>query len=671
MEIKPYAIVAIPLPLRGLYHYKIKDEDMGRDLTGYRVKVTFGHKKKIGFVVGMDISCNIPEQKVLQIEKVLDNKKVLDDDVLQLAEWISQNYFCSIGEALLSCVPSWTILPERKVKTRKTKKEEWNPIATSVQLNEEQYAAFKSITDSIGKSYTEFLLYGVTGSGKTEVAMRSVGFALENGFSSIILVPEISLTPQMVGWFRSRFERNVAVLHSHLTCAERRLEWERIVKGDAKIVVGARSAIFAPVQNLRVIIVDEEQENSYKQDDIPRYNARDVARRRAIQHGAVLILCSATPSLETFYRASRGQIQNLTLSHRVESRPLPAIDIVDMKKEIVKGNRSPVLSDYLILRMEETLDKRQQVVLFLNRRGHSTYLFCRKCGCVIKCKRCNVSLIFHSTEKKLICHYCNFNMKAPRICPECKMDYLQFQGVGTQRVEKEVARVFQDIRVERMDTDITKTKGIHSRILGEFAKCNIDVLIGTQMIAKGLDFPNVTLVGIISADTALNFADFRSSEKTFHLLTQVSGRAGRGIIPGRVVIQTYHPQHYVIRDIKIHSYKDFYSREIESRKELFLPPFSKLLQIISKANKEQKAKDAADTVCYELQTFLRKTGASVVGPAPMPLSFLKSKYRWTVTVRIPEELWESAKTGIWECIKRCEHSTKMRFFIDVDPVSVL
>ena len=431
-------------------------------------------------------------------------------------------------------------------------------------LTGEQSAAIKPILTSLSlKEHEVFLLYGVTGSGKTEIYLQSIQRVLEDGREGIVLVPEISLTPQMVNRFKGRFGDQVAVLHSGLSVGEKYDEWRKIQRKEVKVVVGARSAVFAPFENLGIIIIDEEHETSYKQEDNPRYHARDVAIERAKKHQCPVVLGSATPSLESFARAEKEVYHLLTLSKRMNDHDLPAVKIVDMREELREGNRSMFSRD-LFEKIQDRLIKKEQTVLFLNKRGHSSFVMCRDCGYVVQCPNCDISLTYHRYNQQMKCHYCGYESGVPNTCPECESDHIRYFGTGTQKVEEELGKIFPEAKVIRMDVDTTSRKGSHEKLLTEFQEGHADILLGTQMIAKGLDFPNITLVGVLSADTMLHLPDFRSSEKTFQLLTQVSGRAGRHELAGEVVIQTYSPEHYSIELAGEQDYDRFYQHEMLS-----------------------------------------------------------------------------------------------------------
>lgn len=541
---------------------------------------------------------------------------------------------------------------------------------------QEQLSALTQINNAIdGGEYGTFLLHGVTGSGKTEVYLQAIEKVLGQGKQAICLVPEISLTPQTVKRFRGRFGDKVAVLHSALSAGERFDQWRQIREGLVQVVVGARSAVFAPFANLGLIILDEEHETTYKQEDNPRYHAREVAIFRAKQNSCALILGSATPSLEAFQDAITGKIKLISMSSRVASRPMPKVRVVDMRRELEAGNRS-IFSERLQVKMQEVLSKGEQIILFLNRRGHSTFVACRECGYVARCKSCNISLTYHAMGSKLVCHYCGYKIPVPKLCPQCHSRYIRFFGLGTQRVEAEIEKLFPTARLLRMDVDTTYRKGAHERILSSFAQGEADILIGTQMIAKGLDFPRVTLVGVITADTSLNLPDFRSAERTFQLLTQVSGRAGRSELPGTVVVQTYEPEHYSIEAAVNHDYLAFFEKERRLRMDMEYPPFSQLARIVISGFDENKviraAHSLADTIQSELIGQELMVNQPLLGPAPAPLSRLRNKFRWQICLKA---LDRSEFTGI---IERNlfdsglrEQFKELNFSIEIDPQSLL
>ena len=471
-------------------------------------------------------------------------------------------------------------------------------------LTEAQKRAADAIGDAMrAQNGTVLLLHGVTGSGKTEVYLKAIEDCLKEGGQAIVLVPEISLTPQTVGRFADRFGDRIAVLHSRLSAGERFDEWRRIRLGLADIVIGARSAVFAPAERLRLIIIDEEHEPSYQSESQPRYLTSEIAAKRARDLSGTLVLGSATPSLLSYSRALSGKYRLLELPERVEGRPLPVVEIVNMRDELLMGNNS-IFSDKLAERLSECLGMGQQAMLFINRRGYSTFVSCRSCGYVLKCDNCDISMTYHKSESRTRCHYCGAVKPLPKECPNCKKPFIKQFGIGTEQVEEAVHRIFPAVKTLRMDTDTMRTKGSYERLLSSFQRREAQVLIGTQMIAKGHDFPNVTLVGIVSADTTLNLPDYRAPERTFQLLTQVAGRAGRDNLTGRVVLQTYEPQHPIIRFAKEQDYAGFFHYEIMERKKMLYPPFSLFLRVVFADKNDQTAQDACLAYAKQLEAEL-------------------------------------------------------------------
>ena len=541
-------------------------------------------------------------------------------------------------------------------------------------LTPKQVKALETITKGIDSlRFSPFLLYGITGSGKTEIYLRAIERVVEMGRKAIVLVPEISLTPQLIGQFLKRFGGRVATLHSGLSRGERYDEWRRIGDGNVDIVVGARSAIFAPLERLGMIIVDEEHETSYKQEEKLRYNARDLAVVRAKLCDSVLLLGSATPSLEAYHNAMVEKFHLLKLDERIEGKPLPSVEIIDMRKE--KG-RGIILSEKLRNALSENLATGRQSLLFLNRRGFANFIQCPDCGFVFKCPNCSVSLTYHFRDKKLICHYCNYAIMVPGLCPNCGGYRIRSFGLGTEQVEEELKKMFPQAAVDRMDRDTTRGRRSHQRILKKVRSGETNILVGTQMIAKGHDFPNVTLVGVICADLSLNLPDFRSSERTFQLLTQVAGRAGRGINPGKVIIQTFNPDHYSVQMAKDQDFAKFYQEEVRFRRELSYPPFSRLINFRIEATSQKKSIKAAEEMGERGRKLLKERpygkGIEILGPSPAPLVKLKGKHRYQMLVkgeranplhRFVEELAEEMnKRWIGRGIS---------LSIDIDPISVM
>ncbi|MCH8205185.1 MAG: primosomal protein N', partial [Candidatus Hydrogenedentes bacterium] len=501
-------------------------------------------------------------------------------------------------------------------------------------LNAEQQSAFDAIRAALeAGAFQTFLLHGITGSGKTEVYLQVIEHTLEQGKDAIVLVPEISLTPQTVGRFLARFETQIAVLHSGLSPGERYDEWRRAQRGEVRIVVGARSAIFAPLPNLGIVVVDEEHDASYKQGDVPRYHARDVAIMRANMNNAVCVLGSATPSIESHYNSEAGKSTRLVLNERATRSALPEVQLIDMREEAREVSGEIILSRKLESAIQQRVEDREQVILLLNRRGHSPFVLCPQCGWCAECDHCNVTMTHHAKGHFLSCHYCNARRDIPLVCDECHFNPLVYLGAGTQKIEDYLLRAFSDARVERMDRDTTSTKGGHAKILRRFGNREIDILIGTQMIAKGHDYPSVTLVGVINADTGLGLPDFRAAENVFQLLTQVAGRAGRGDKPGQVLIQTYRPNHYAVQAAKNHDYAAFYAHEIEQRRKAGYPPFRRMVNFAIECTDLLEAERAAmllHRTAREQIDALGFQGIELLGPAPATIHRVKNKYRWNL-----------------------------------------
>ncbi len=660
-----YAKVLLNLPIEGPFDYAIPAEFEKDIAPGKRVWVSFGARRLIGVVIA--VTDRTALNKVKPILDLIDVEPVLNKEQLQLAKKVSEYYLCSWGEAINAAVPSSLKNGRTSVKPRH--EDDYTSILPTedLKLTLEQKEALKEIEKSIDKRQSDvFLLHGITGSGKTEVYLQAIGKVLKQGRSCIVLVPEISLTPQAVERFKSRFKERVALFHSRLTQGQKYREWKKLKDGICHIVVGARSAIFSPIQNLGLIIVDEEHDSSYKQQDVPRYNAVSVSIMRARLNNAVVVLGGATPSLESYFKATRKEYKLIELTERIEKRPLPKVKILDMRQELIERKRRRIIFSRLLTEhIEKALGKKEQVMLFLNRRGFSTYANCKKCGYVERCKKCNVALNYHSDRKVFLCHYCNYQKEHINICPSCKSAYLDYFGFGTQRVESELHRYFPTISVSRMDTDSTKKRESHKNILKDFADRKTQILIGTQMIAKGHDFPMVTLVGVVSADTALNLPDYRAAERTFQVLTQVAGRAGRGFSPGEVIIQTYVPGHYTIQSAINHDYKDFYKKEIVLRKELFLPPFSNMIYLSLRSYKEDRAKECAMLLAKYL---LKKKLPGLIrqdGPCQAVVYRLRRQYRWNIILRV-KDLYEF-NPGLKAALKGFRKLPGVILTIDVDP----
>ncbi|KZE38206.1 primosomal protein N' [Bhargavaea cecembensis] len=735
---------------------------------GARVRVPFGNRKVLGFVIGLKEESDVPDSRLKPVDELLDPEPVLAAEMLELADWMKQTTLCFEIDALQAMLPSALrakyekivhvlepekldgqvaeiarnrrvvavkefgerLLPvlkrlaadgaisiETEVRQRTNiKKEkvlhigeadrlkeireslpksasrqaeliEWmeTHIGMSVPtrdvmeaagttratvkalvekgaareteeevyrkpesglmpesggppgpLTEEQAEAVGKIGEAVDAGRDEtFLLHGVTGSGKTEVYMQVIRHVLDLGKEAIVLVPEISLTPQITSRFKRRFGPLVAVMHSGLSAGEKYDEWRKVQRGEVKVVVGARSAVFAPFRNLGVIILDEEHESSYKQEDSPRYHARDVAIRRSLEHGCPVILGSATPSLESYARAHKGVYTLLTLAERAKKQPLPEVHVVDMREELKNGNRS-MFSVALAEAIRDRLEKGEQIVLFLNRRGYSSFVLCRDCGTSVQCPNCDISLTYHRATERLQCHYCGHEEPVPLTCPECGSEHIRFFGTGTQKVQEELHRLFPEARVLRMDVDTTRQKGAHERLLRQFGDGGADILLGTQMIAKGLDFPNITLVGVLSADTTLRLSDFRAAEKTFQLLTQVSGRAGRHEKEGEVIVQTYAPEHYAVELAKDQAYEPFYAIEMGNRKRYSYPPFYFVTLIQFSHEDLMKVSETSGKAVRYLSGKLGPDTV-IIGPTAAEVARVNNRYRYQCLIKYKKE----------------------------------
>jgi len=538
---------------------------------------------------------------------------------------------------------------------------------SALPLNSEQAVAFDRVSAALGTGgFAPFLLHGVTGSGKTEVYLQSIAVALSAGKTALVLVPEIALTPQLVGRFKSRFDCGIAVLHSGLSDGERFDEWRRIRRGEAQIVIGARSALFAPLERVGIIVVDEEHEASYKQSEGVRYNARDLALVRGKLASAVVVLGSATPLITSYHAAKSGRLGYLHLPNRVRDLPMPVTVMLDSR-----GHKGESFLPPLIEAIGENLDCGGQTLLFLNRRGFATYLVCEACGKVLRCPNCEVTLTFHRMRGRHICHYCDYSIPAPSICPGCQGSEITLLGRGTERIEQEVQQLFPSARVSRMDRDTTKGKGGHARVLKSLEDGSVDILIGTQMIAKGHDFPGVTLVGVISADASLNLPDFRSAERTFQLITQVMGRAGRGDKPGRVLVQTLAPEHYALTCAVAHDFEGFYAQEIAFREEVGYPPFTHLTALtISSvaAGQAEKSAQQAAVLLRKVKQELRLR-VEVLGPVTAPLGKVRGRFRWQILLKGKER--SDLHKLLFHFRSGYNHPSTVRMVLDVDPVEML
>ncbi|MHB8828406.1 MAG: replication restart helicase PriA [Syntrophales bacterium] len=539
-----------------------------------------------------------------------------------------------------------------------------------IVLNSDQSAALAEIRKGLDtRQFSPYLLHGVTGSGKTEIYLRAMEEVLASGGSALYLVPEIALTAQLIHRVKGRFPKErIAVLHSGIPNNTRYDQWRKIKSGEIRLIVGARSAIFAPARNLHLIVVDEEHDPSYKQDDRLHYNGRDLALYRGKKTGAVVLLGSATPGIQTYFYAQAGIYQYLSLPVRVNSRPLPRVEIVDMRNERDSGGRMPIFSRRLILALGETISARKQALIFLNRRGFHTYVFCPACGHVFNCPACDLALTYHASQNVLKCHHCDFTSKTPKTCPACGSERIRSQGAGTERVEEEAKRLFPAAVIARLDSDTSSRRGASEKTLAAFAKGEIDILVGTQIITKGHDFPGITLVGVVAADSSLNVPDFRAAERTFQILSQVAGRGGRGDQPGIVVVQTFSPYHHSIIRAQQHDYPGFYNNELPTRRELNYPPYSRLIGVhFSSLNEEKGRKTVARIGAEARKLALSFAGgkADIIGPAESPLHRLRGRYRWQMLMRGKDG---SALRLLAQKLLEETKGEGMEIRLDVDPV---
>jgi primosomal protein N' (replication factor Y) (superfamily II helicase) len=554
-----------------------------------------------------------------------------------------------------------------------------DPLAETLGIADAEYTlmpAQSSVLTQIEQqmnsgSYSAFLLHGVTGSGKTEIYMRAMSKALSLGRSAMMLVPEIALTPVFSRRLRARFGDQVAIFHSSLQKGERFDEWTRVRNGDARVVIGTRSAVFAPVKNLGLIVVDEEHESSYRQQESPYYNARDVAIVRAQKESATVVLGSATPSLESFHNARKGKYHFVALPERIGARPMAEAKIIDMRNVFVRHGKPRVFSDELLEAIRETRERGEQSIILLNRRGYSSFILCRSCGETVQCPNCDVTLTYHRSERVIVCHYCNHREAVPRVCPSCGKKYIYYVGEGTEQLEEMLKLLFPALRVARIDRDTTARRKVFEQTLMDFSAGRIDTLVGTQMLAKGHDFPNVTLVGVVSVDAGLALPDFRSAERTFQLITQVAGRAGRGDRPGRVLIQTYHPYHYALRHACAQDYEGFYDEELRYRQNHSYPPFVALASLLVHGPDLGKVRNDSLELRKQLDLVNQERKCRVLGPAPAPLSRLKGEHRFQLLIksRSRKDLREIADAAMRAV---AESGVNLRSInLEIDPVSIM
>ncbi len=719
------ADIAVGVAVNKTFHYRVPNELRDRLVPGTRVLIPFGRRHIAGTVLGFPSKAD--DARLKYVIEILGDR--ITPDLLELARWMADYYLFPLGQTIEALVPKavsrtkpkkekYVALspgdldvesvrgPKQKelllrlrdrqivgpedlkdfspatIKSlcdagiaelvlkdieRPSPQGDFTPSAPPA-LMPEQTEAVRRINEAVSSGgFGVFLLHGVTGSGKTEVYLHAIKEISAAGKSAIVLAPEIALTPQLLSRFRQRFGDRVAVLHSGLTDRERADEYRRIQSRAVDVVVGARSAVFAPFENVGLIIVDEEHENSYKQDEGLRYHARDVAVMRAKFRNAVVVLGSATPSLESYYNAKNGKYHYLRLASRVDHRPMPEVTIIDVKALAKNELYAPrLLSD-----ITQRLEKKEQTLLLLNRRGFSSVLICRECGTAIKCPSCSVSLTYHKSEQKLKCHYCGYLTRPPATCPGCSGIDLKLIGSGTQKIEEVLQALYPMARMRRMDSDAIKGRHAYDELLQQVDRQEVDILLGTQMIAKGHDFPAVTLVGVVDADVGLNLPDFRSAEKTFQLITQAAGRSGRGEIPGEVIIQTMNPNHYSIQHSSTHDYEGFYNEEIVFREQLGYPPIGRIIKLEVKSPDESLAARAAKTGQDRIRSLMRGKDTVLLGPAPAPISRLRGQYRFQMLLlsqkrNVIRFLAEEGRKSMEE-----KYGRKCRVIIDVDPVNLM
>ncbi|HVQ35467.1 MAG TPA: primosomal protein N' [Candidatus Bathyarchaeia archaeon] len=662
--------VAVPVPLRRTFTYRLPSARSPVAL-GSRVRVPFGRRSVLGTVVSLAPETPAELVAIREVEETLPSAPALDASLLELTRFVADYYLCSWGEAIEAALP-----PDPPARKRKTAEPPEPPAAKAidarprVELTAAQAAALSPLLEALAaRTYAPFLLHGPTGSGKTEVYLRAAEATLASGRGVLYLVPEIGLTPLLVGRLSERFPGQVAVLHSALAPRARRASWEAVRAGERRFVVGARSAVFAPLPDPGLVVVDEEHDPSYKQEDAPRYNGRDVAVVRARLAASVVLLGSATPSLESYQHARSGRYALLTLPGRIAGRPLPTVELVDMREQFRLAGEVTPLSAPLSEALAETVARGEQALVLRNRRGWAIALLCSACGKRVTCRQCSLALTWHRGIKRLRCHGCGHEERRPAECPSCSAEALGEVGDGTERIEDDLRRVLPSARIERMDRDTVRGRGAHERILKRFDAGEIDVLVGTQMIAKGHDFPNVTLVGVLSADQTLGLPDFRAGERAFQLLTQVAGRAGRGDRPGRVLAQAFDPDHPVLAEAAAQDYEAFFAREILYRRALRYPPLSALVQIIVADAAEGRAWRTAHEVAEALRAAASQR-LTIAGPGPAPIERLRGQFRMQILARsagrrrLVETVALALSTFDGKAIARTIH-------VDVDPVSLL
>jgi primosomal protein N' (replication factor Y) len=649
-----YLEVLFDIPRLGELSYRNDPENPAA--FGQRVAAPLGRREAVGFVVGESETCALEDAQVKRILRRIDKESLFDARTVELARWLAAMYFCSPGEALAAMLPSGRREAEAGAAIDTG---ELEICESPLPLSAEQKYALERITcNRSGLSY----LYGLTGTGKTEVFLQAAEATLAEGRGVIYLVPEIALTGQVVDAARRRFGPTCAVLHSRLPRARRLAEWRRILRGEARFAIGARSAVFAPVRDLGLIVVDEEHEASYKSGAAPRYHARQVAMRRGSVERARVVMGSATPSVEAWRLMDEGVIERLHLTVRLAGGAKPQVEIVDMR------NESGPISGRLAEAVRSAYAEGGQSILFLNRRGFSYFFRCATCGHEIRCRNCSVALTYHKDRDALVCHYCGYRVSPPSACPECGSLDIGWVGFGTERIEEEAARLFPDMRIRRLDADSTARAGELESAIEDFREGGADILLGTQMVAKGLNFPRVKVVGVVLADTSLNFPDFRAAERAFSLIVQVAGRTGRFSPDGRVILQTYRPANEVILLAAAMDAPGFYARELEVRRELGFPPFARLVRIVFRSKEKTRALSAAGEFSRFLQPRL-PSGAEILGPAECPLGMVAGSYRWQIILRAVE--LGPLHRAVASALEEYRPPSTVAIEPDVDPVNLM
>lgn len=652
--------VDINHPLLDHFFYYRLPSHFPRPEIGTRVVVPFGSLIVNGWIIGYgEPPGGIQLKEIISISP----DSGLTPELLEIARWMADYYVQPLAEILKLMAPP--AKPLRDVKFQPGQDASGFSRSSITLLTEEQMRAVHEIDAALKSGcFHRFLLHGVTGSGKTEVYLRAAATAVSMDRQVLYLIPEIALTPQAVAWFRSSLGDQVAIWHSRQGQCEKYRIYEDIKAGKVKILIGPRSAVFAPFQKLGLIIIDEEHDPSYKHQEQPYYHARDVACQRARYHQAVLVLGSATPSMESFAYALKGHYRMLTMHQRPLGRRLPRVTLIDLRTE-KKNEGSGLLSRYLCEQIALRLERKEQVILFLNRRGYAPLVFCSECGYVLRCQHCSISLVYHQTTQSLQCHYCNHKIRLPDFCPRCRsLKKLSLLGTGIQKVEQELRSLYPNARLQRLDLDTTRRKGAFARILDEFAKGKTDILLGTQMVAKGHDFPGVTLVGVLNADLALNLPDYRAAERTYQLLAQVAGRAGRGQLPGEVVVQTHFPDHYSIVAACSNNYTMFFKEEARWRKFLGYPPFAELIRLRLTGEDEDEVAALAVGLAEELRRIFKDDKLAVLGPAPTPVKRVKDRFRWQIILKGD---CDNIRTKLRACVQEYRKKTDVIISIEVDP----